>query len=57
MNSWAKAQELKVSKSDIWLFCALLGNAILVISRNAPFFLDQNTLDLKQELARESRLN
>jgi hypothetical protein len=35
MNSWAKGQEVKVSKSDIWLFCVLLGNAFLVISRKA----------------------
>lgn len=35
MNFWAVGHELKVSKSDIWLFCIFPGNAILVISRNA----------------------
>jgi hypothetical protein len=44
-----------VSKSDIWLFCVLLGNAIPVISRNALLpgpAGDENTLDRKREITR-----
>jgi hypothetical protein len=35
MNVGAECQELKVSKSDFWLFCIFLGNAVLVVWRNA----------------------
>jgi len=48
MNVWAECQELKASKSDFWLFCIFLGNAVLVIWRNAVLpgpSGDKSTLD------------
>jgi hypothetical protein len=35
MNSWSGGQELKVSKSNIWLFCIFLVNAVLVFAKDA----------------------